>query len=120
MPELQMNPVTEVKEVWYKRWGKYLLMGLLAVLTLGAYVYAARSKSPSDTTDKIDELDKEIIADKINDANVVAEEIAVEQSDMQQIKVAGQAAFDKVEQDAANKSDDEKIADFNAGMKKRR
>jgi hypothetical protein len=120
MSELQTNQVTEVKEVWYKKWGKYILMGLLAVLTLGAYAYAARSKNPTDTTDKLDEIDRDIIENKIVDANTVGKEIEAEQTDMQQIKVEGQAAFDSVADQAVNKTDDQKIADFNESMKKRR
>lgn len=115
-----MNQVTEVPEVWYKKWGKYLLMALLAILTLGAYAYSARSKSPTDTTDKIDDIDQEIIKDKIDDSNVLDAGIDQAQVDAEKIASNGQAQYDQIGHDAAVQTDSEKISTFNDAMKKKK
>lgn len=117
MPDQTLQKI-QPKEKWYKKWGAYIFIALATILTLGAYV-ALRPK-PDPVADKLDDIDQDIIKDKIEDANVAGEQIAVEQTDMKLIAAEGQAAFDAVDQNAIGKSNDEKIADFNRSMNKRR
>lgn len=113
------NQVTEeTPEVWYKKWGKLILIGLLTILTLGVFA-AARSRSNS-VPKELDDIDREVIDGKIVEANEIGQEIEREQDTAQQISTDGQARMDELAANNEANSDSGKISDFNAAMRDRR
>lgn len=110
-----------IEEVWYKKWGKYILMAVLAILTLGAtVVMAKRQPTTKDVADELDTIDKNHIGDKIIADQKLQVNIEQEQQVAEEVAQQGQAAFDQVAKESENSDSSQQIANFNKGQKKRR
>lgn len=110
---------------WSKfgKWIMFALAGLATLLTLGALARKNASTSPieSDVQKKLDSLDKETISDVVNEANATHDNIEAAQQKAVDMSTSGNSSVDKVKADFdAAQTADGKIAQFNAGMKKRR
>lgn len=110
---------------WSKfgKWILYALAGLATLLTLGALARKNAGATPIDgeVQKKIDNLDKEVIQDVVVEANVTNATIKEAQQEAVHMSNNANASIDKVKDDFdAAKTADDKIAQFNSGMKKRR
>lgn len=111
----------DVQEPWWKKWGKYILMGLLAILTLGAtVVMAKRQPTTKDLANDLDTIDKNHIGDKIVADQKLQVNIEQEQQVAEEVAQQGQAAFQQVAKESEQADGSQQIANFNKGQKKRR
>lgn len=106
---------------WFKKYGIYILTVLATVISLGALSRRNNGQQSQATNKRLDDLDKEVIQDKIADANQVGVQIEQAQQDAETISEQGNAEMQEVKQKSESAlSDSQRIADFNASMKKRK
>lgn len=110
---------------WAKfgKWIMFAIAGLATLLTLGALARKNAGANPidGDVQKKIDDLDKQAIADVIEEVNNVGNDVEDLQKKAAQASTDSNNVVDNVQEDfaaVANPSD--KIAKFNSGMQKRR
>lgn len=110
----------DTKLPWYKRYWKHIVFGLLVILTGGMYAAMQARQKQSNVVDKIDELDREVIADKIEQANALDKKVDEVVQNAEQISEAGNADVKVIKQEAESKPVEEQVVDLNSFMKDRR
>lgn len=117
-----MDKITESQDInipWYKKYWKYVVFAFLVVVTGGMYAAMQARQKQNKTVDKIDELDNQIIADKIQQANVLDKQIDDVVDDAEKISSEANKQLENISQEA-NKPVEQQVADLNSFMRDRR
>lgn len=105
---------------WYKKYWQYIVFAFLVIVTGGMYAAMQAKQKQAKTTDAIDDLDKEIIADKIVDVNQLDQRIDQEIDKAETISNSGNQQVQDIKAQAEVKPVEEQVTDLNQFMKDRR
>jgi TolA-binding protein len=105
---------------WYKKYWQYIVFAFLVIVTGGMYAAMQAKQKQTKTTDAIDDLDKEIIADKIVDVNQLDQKIDQATDKAETISKSGNQQIQDIKAQAEVKPVEEQVTDLNQFMKDRR
>ena len=117
MDKMVENQDTELP--WYKRYWKHIVFAFLVIFTGGMYAAMQARQKQNNVVNKLDELDQEVIEDKVNQANVLGQQVVEVVKEAEQISSDANKQLDAIKQDAI-KPVDQQVADLNSFMRDRR
>ena len=117
MDKIVENQDTELP--WYKRYWKRIIFVFLVIFTGGMYAAMQSRQKQNNVVNKLDELDQEVIEDKVNQANVLGQQVVEVVKEAEQISSDANKQLDAIKQDAI-KPVDQQVADLNSFMRDRR
>lgn len=120
MDKIQTNQNSETELPWYKKYLHYIVFGFLAIITGGMYAIYSSKQRPSNIVKQNDDLDKEVIADKIVEANQLDVKIDSAIVSADKVSDEGNDQIKAIAIEANNTPIDKQVTDLNDFMKKRK